>query len=119
VSIGSEFESIGLLVRGERRFDVGRNWSKQKVRDAAQRHRQAATDMAHYLVELEAPSAQPSKAELREEAAAAIARYTGPVRRLPTMVDLKCYRCNHRGRVRVYPGERKRFKCSKCGAVSL
>lgn len=83
------------------------------------RTRSAIADQTRYLAELSAPDQQPSKAEMRAESAALVAAYPGPIRRLPTFIDLKCYRCNHRGRVKVYPGERKRFKCSRCGALSL
>lgn len=62
------------------------------------------------------PAPQRSKAELRAEAEAALAAYRGPVRRLPTVHELRCL-CGHRGRVAV-PAElgRPRFRCSRCGS---
>lgn len=98
---------------------MGRNWSRQRDREAMARTRAAQIDQARYLGDLEAPEVQPSKAELVAEARDAIARYTGPVRRLPTVIRLKCYRCNHQGKAHVQPGQRRRFKCSRCGATSL
>jgi hypothetical protein len=65
------------------------------------------------------PEAGPSKADLRAEAADAVERYTGRVQLCPTIIELKCVGCNHRGRVKVWRGEKKRFRCSKCGYLSM
>lgn len=73
-----------------------------------------------YVNDLDEPhEPQPSKADMRAEIERRVAEYQGPVTRLPTVLHLKCTNCRHRGTVRVQPGERKRFKCSRCGAVSL
>lgn len=58
----------------------------------------------------------PSKAEMRETAARAMATFRGRIHRLPTIVNLRCA-CGHRGKVRVRDQDRgKRFRCSNCGA---
>lgn len=62
---------------------------------------------------------QPSKAELREAAVVALASYRKPIQVLPTIIHLKCG-CGHRGYVRIARGApRKRFRCSKCGYLSM
>lgn len=94
---------------------MGRDWSKSKSRTKAVESRRAEIDVARILAE-DLP--RQSKDELRAQAAEALSRYHGPIRRLPTLIDLKCYHCNHRGRV-VLRDTSARFVCSKCGAKSL
>lgn len=65
------------------------------------------------------PTDELSKPEQRAEADALMASYGGRINRLPTYLKLKCYSCNHRGQVRLTPGRRARFRCSRCGALSL
>jgi transposase-like protein len=66
------------------------------------------------------PEPKLSKEAARAEMEAALANYRGAINRLPTVIEVKCYRCNHRGRVLMPNGNTtKRFKCSKCGATSL
>lgn len=97
---------------------MARDWSKQRNRDNAAATRRAEVMLARELADYDGP--RPSKADLREEAAVAVAQYRGPVRRLPTVIELKCYACNHRGRVTLpYGNTTRRFRCGKCGALSL
>lgn len=100
---------------------MGRDWSKQRKRDVTNRSRQQEIDnagcLARAVVEHDHPEL--TKDQLRAEALALVAQYRGNVRQLPTLIELKCYRCNHRGRAKVWPGGSKRFKCSRCGATSI
>jgi len=66
--------------------------------------------------ELARDEPQPSKDELRAQAAAALANYRGPIRRLPMYTALRCRSCGHRGTARVAPGSNPRFRCSACGS---
>lgn len=91
------------------------DWSK------ASRRRQSSdigNDAALMRMASEPRDPQPSKAELRALGVALLADYARPIRVLPSIIELKCG-CGHRGRVKVYRGERKRFRCSKCGYLSL
>lgn len=95
---------------------MARDWSKQRRREAAKRTAGEAVERARYLAELEAPDTKPSsKAELRAEADRLVAEYRGPVRRLATVIEVRCP-CGHRGKVRVPPGRpRPRLRCRRCG----
>jgi DNA-directed RNA polymerase subunit M/transcription elongation factor TFIIS len=97
---------------------VARDWSKQRKRDLARQALGAEIELARILRNEDEP--QPSKAEQRAEAAALLAAYQGPIKKLPTVVALRCAKCGHRGNVRMRPGEpKRRFKCSKCGYLAL
>lgn len=91
------------------------DWSKANRRKSSSEN---VNDAALMRVATEPAAPQPSKADLRAEAEEAIATWNRPVQRLPTFIELKCW-CGHRGRVKVAPGRRKRFRCSKCGYLSL
>lgn len=93
---------------------MGRDWSKQRRQDQANRERSFAREDALLLDD--APATGPSKAEMRLEAEALMAAYDGPVRRLPTYAALRCRSCGHRGNARVPAGARPRFTCSHCGS---
>ena len=96
---------------------MARDWSKLRRREntSASLREEAAVMRLLY----ERPK-QLSKVEARAEMEAALARYRGTIRQLPTIVELKCYKCNHRGKAIMPNGNTtKRFKCSKCGAMSL
>jgi hypothetical protein len=95
---------------------MGLDWSKQRRRELAGRAAAEAVADADRLARVErGEPAEPSKAELRAEAAAAVATYRGPIKRLPTIHDLRCI-CGHRAKVSVQPGPRPRFRCSRCGS---
>jgi hypothetical protein len=95
------------------------DWSKLRRRAQARTAKRDNIEIARILHEDE-PKPQLSKEEARAEMASALARYRGAVHKLPTIVEVKCYRCNHRGRASMPNGNTaKRFKCSKCGALSL
>lgn len=94
---------------------MARDWSKFKAKQQANAARRAEVDLARSLAEDEP---RPSKAELRALGIALLADYQRPIRVLPSIIELKCG-CGHRGRVKVYRGERKRFRCSKCGYLSM
>lgn len=93
---------------------MGRNWSRRKASD------QAKAEMVekHRLAVALAPTPEmaPTKEELRHQAAAAMANYTGPIKRLPTYAALRCRTCGHRGTAVVPQGAEPRFKCSACGS---
>lgn len=92
------------------------NWSRAASRSAAARSRSMEAEGNMYLAELDGARRGPSKAELAALASAAMAEFTGTVKRLPTMVDLRCT-CGHHARVAVAPDrERPRFRCSRCGS---
>lgn len=91
------------------------DWSKASRRRSTS---DLGTDAALMRVASEPAEPRPSKEQLRADAAAAIAAYQGKVTRLPTVIELKCG-CGHRGRVKVQSGQRKRFRCSKCGYLSM
>ena len=94
------------------------NWSKHTRRGQNRTAKRMDVDIARILQE-ERP-APPSKEQLRADMADAMSRYRGAIHKLPTVVELKCYRCNHRGKATMPNGNTtKRFKCSKCGAMSL
>jgi hypothetical protein len=58
------------------------------------------------------------QAAIAADMARAVAEYRGPVRRLPTIIDVRCV-CGHRKRVALSPGKvRPRFRCSRCGAIA-
>lgn len=96
---------------------MGRNWSKDKARFAAAKSRldkAREIDEVDYLLRGHVP--EPTKEELRAQAAEAVAAYQGEIKRLPTVMRLECL-CGHRGRVLLRDDQKsRRFKCSKCGA---
>lgn len=100
---------------------MGLSWSKDRRRTLS---RLAATDgmeRARLVAELDGGQLyrpEQSKEEMRAETAALVEEYRGKIKRLPTFVPLKCV-CGHRGRAMVKPGRKPRFRCSKCGALSL
>lgn len=96
---------------------MGLDWSKRRRQSNSARGTDPDAALARLASEPATP--QPSKAALRAESADAIERYTGRVQLCPTIIELKCVGCNHRGRVKVWRGERKRFRCSKCGYLSM
>jgi hypothetical protein len=57
---------------------------------------------------------QPSKADLRAEAAVLAAGVT--ITRLPTVRRLHCRSCGHQGKVSHPAGAAPTFRCRKCGA---
>lgn len=88
------------------------DWSKSKQRDQRNAARGNEAELARMLAD-DVP--QPSKADQRAMAEAAMGAFMGNVTRLPTMIDLKCV-CGHRKRVAIAHGRaRPRFKCSRCG----
>lgn len=87
---------------------MARDWSKSKRLERWSAPRASEAD----------DEPQPSKAEMRALGIALLADYQRPIRVLPSIIELKCG-CGHRGRVKVYRGERKRFRCSRCGYLSL
>lgn len=91
------------------------DWSKRKRVEAASQARLADIALGHALAS-EPEERGPSNAELRAQAAAALAAYRGPVTRLPTFAALRCRSCGHRGTARVPPGSSPSFKCSACGS---
>jgi hypothetical protein len=95
---------------------MANDWSKQRRRDQTRTAKRQDVEIARILAE-DRP-VPPSKAELRAQANAAIADHRRAIDKLPTVVEVKCYRCNHRGRIKVYDVN-ARFRCSKCGALSL
>lgn len=56
----------------------------------------------------------PDKAALRAQLAAT-ARLYAPVTRLPTVIELRCPKCRHTGKVAVPDGHCRRFRCNRCG----
>lgn len=82
------------------------------------RNRSADVDNALYLRDLSGQTAQPSKAELRAEADALMARYKGEVKRLNSVVGLRCRTCGHRGTAHIRPEADAvpRFRCTRCGS---
>jgi hypothetical protein len=96
---------------------MGRDWSKLRRREQGNSANREEAAVMRLLYER---PPQLSKEEARAEMEDALARYRGAVRKLPTIIEVKCYRCNHRGRASMPSGNTvKRFKCSKCGALSL
>ncbi|MCC6314808.1 MAG: hypothetical protein IT337_12440 [Thermomicrobiales bacterium] len=93
------------------------DWSKAKRREHQQ---QAPADERAIAALLARDEATPSKAELRAQAADALARYTGRIRRLPTILEVRCG-CGHRAKVRVPDGRAAppRLRCSRCGSRAL
>ena len=92
------------------------DWSKSKRRDQRNAARGNEAELARLIAD-DVP--QLSKAELRALGVVALADYRKPIKRLPTIIYLKCG-CGHKGHVKVYPGEpRKRFRCSKCNYLSM
>jgi hypothetical protein len=59
----------------------------------------------------------PSKAELRAIAAAALAKFDGPITRGPTAIPISCVSCGHSGTAQVPAGTAPTFRCSKCGSL--
>jgi hypothetical protein len=94
---------------------MGLSWSRSRARQHEQSARRADIEIARYLAE---DVRRRSSAAIAADMARAVAEYRGPVRRLPYIMKLKCI-CGHKGRVKVYPGARKRFRCSKCGFLSI
>lgn len=81
---------------------MARNWSKLRSRDQAMRSRRAEYDNAAYLRDLEA-APPPSKADLRLMAESAVHIYKNRIKHLPTIVNLRCPKCRHRGKATVQP----------------
>jgi hypothetical protein len=97
---------------------VGRDWSKLKRREQGQHaQREAMADVLTFPIPTD--DERLTKDQMRAETDALMASYGGRINQLPTYLSLKCYSCNHRGRVRLTPGRKTRFRCSKCGAVSM
>jgi ribosomal protein S27E len=94
------------------------NYTKQRNRDLAAKALRLATDERAYAAELAGGGAEPSKAQLRAEAAALLAQYRRPVRVVARKLRVKCRCCGHEGVVRLLPGKAlPKFRCSRCGAA--
>lgn len=88
------------------------NWARDRTKTLSRTAKRQTAEIAIMLSGEPVP--QPSKSDLRALAAQAASH---GVRRLPTMVDLRCGSCGHSGRATVHDDQRgKPFKCSKCGA---
>lgn len=94
---------------------MGRDWSKAHRQTLAHQARRSEMDAAGYAHDLEA-APPPSKADLRAEAAALIARDSPKVQSIATVFNLRCPKCRHKGLARVPKGRPlPQFKCSRCG----
>lgn len=94
---------------------MGRESSKprrDKPRIVAGYQFDAARALADYV--------EPTKEQLREEARDAVRRYfadSGRITKLPTILNLQCPKCRHRGSARLPPGRTMpRFRCKRCGS---
>lgn len=45
-----------------------------------------------------------------------MARYTGPVRKLPTRIDIRCRGCKRRKTVVLNLADISKLRCRRCGA---
>lgn len=99
------------------------NWSRERQRQQMQRQ---GVELANAVLPFFGPLAKRqrrplplSKAAARAQAAEAVAAFTGPVSRLPTVVTLRC-QCGHVARATIPLGiEHPRFRCSRCGTRQL
>lgn len=90
-------------------LDWSRNRRRANGKDAIVREQALMQELAR-------DDPQVSKAELREQAASAMATWRGRINRLATVLELKCPRCRHYGKAAIPPDlPRPRFRCSRCG----
>ena len=94
-----------------------RNWDRARSRDLMRRH---GVEDAQHVSSLIAPLVRRrpkrrplSKAELRDQAAQAMANYEGAIAR-----EVRCPRCGRGGIVRIGLGHRPILRCLGCGAQS-